>query len=229
MQESKKLYFCIRILSQKYDKFVTNDKRKMKEKVQENLEKRIKKGGRGKLYINADFADLGSPAAVRQALQRLQKEETIVRVFRGIYSYPKIDTELGLGVLRPSIWEIAQAMARRDQTIIIPTAAEAMNLLGLSTQVVANLVFFTNGSSRKVKIGAGHGITFIHTSNNRMLSYRSQLMMLVVLAMREIGEEQLTDEQWTLIKSHLEHVKKTDFIHDIKLCPVWIQEKLNAL
>lgn len=201
----------------------------MRDKTQENIENRIKHRGRGRLYVNADFADLGTPNAVRQALQRLQKEGRIIRVFRGIYCYPKIDTELGLGVLKPSLWEIAQAMARRDQTIIIPTAAEALNWLGLSTQVAANAVFYTNGSSRKVKIGSGRGITFIHTSDNRMLSFKSQLMLLVVLAMREIGEDGLTEEQWEIIKTHLKHVSKTDFNHDIKLAPIWIQEKLHTI
>ena len=201
----------------------------MRDKIQENIENRIKRRGRGKLYVNADFADLGTPNAVRQALQRLQKEGMIIRVFRGIYCYPMIDTELGLGVLKPSLWEIAQAMAHRDQTIIIPTASEALNLLGLSTQVAANAVFYTNGSSRKVKIGSGRGITFIHTSDNRMLSFKSQLMLLVVLAMREIGEDDLTEEQWEIIKTHLKHVSKTDFNQDIKLAPVWIQEKLHTI
>lgn len=201
----------------------------MRDKIQENIENRIKQRGRGKLYVNADFADLGTPNAVRQSLQRLQKGGMIIRVFRGIYCYPKIDTKLGLGVLKPSLWEIAQAMARRDQTIIIPTSAEALNLLGLSTQVAANAVFYTNGSSRKVKIGSGRGITFIHTSDNRMLSFKSQLMLLVVLAMREIGEDGLMEEQWEIIKTHLKHVSKTDFNHDIKLAPVWIQEKLHTI
>ena len=201
----------------------------MRDKIQENIENRIKRRGRGKLYVNADFADLGTPDAVRQALQRLQKEGFVIRVFRGIYSYPKIDKELGLGLLKPSLWEIAQAISRRDQTVIIPTASEALNLLGLSTQVAANAVFYTNGSSRKVKIGSGRGITFIHTSDNRMLAFKSQLMLLVVLAMREIGENQLTDVQWNIIKTHLKQINKTDFNHDIKLAPVWIQEKLHSL
>ena len=54
-------------------------------------------------------------------------------------------------------------------------------------------------------------------------------MLLVVLAMREIGENQLTDEQWNIIKTHLKQINKTDFNHDIKLAPVWIQEKLHSL
>ena len=32
----------------------------MRDKIQENIENRIKRRGRGKLYVNADFADLGT-------------------------------------------------------------------------------------------------------------------------------------------------------------------------
>lgn len=201
----------------------------MRDRVQTKIENRIKKKGRGKVYVNADFADLGSPDAVRQALQRLQKDGMIIRVFRGIYSYPKIDTELGLGVIATSYYEIAQAISRRDKTKIIPTPSFALNQLGLSTQVEANYVFYTNGSSRKVKIGKGKGITFIHTSDNKMLAFRSYLMLLITLSMREIGEEYLNDKHLEIIKEHLSYVKKAEYDHDIKIMPIWIQQRLHNL
>jgi len=201
----------------------------MKENVKENIENRIKKKGRGLLYVNSDFADLGSPDAVRQALQRIQKEGMIIRIFRGIYSYPKIDTKLGLGIISPSMWDIANAMARRDNAKIIPTASFALNQLGLSTQVPANAVFYTSGSSRRVKIGSGRGIMFIHTSDNKMLSFKSYLMLLITLSMREIGEEYLNDKHLDIIRGFLSHVTKTDYNHDIKLMPIWIQQKLYSI
>ena len=203
----------------------------MRDKVQEKIEKRIRRKGRGKLYVNVDFTDLGTPDAIRQALQRLQKEGLIIRIIRGIYCYPKIDNELGLGVLKPGLWEIADAIARRDRIILIPTPDEALNALGLSTQVPANTVFYTNGSSRNVPVGKGKGkgITFIHTSDNRMLAFRSKLMRLIVLAMREIGEEHLTERQWQIIKGYVVKVNAADFDHDIKLTPVWIQQKMHSI
>ena len=181
------------------------------------------------MYINSDFADLGSPDAVRQALQRMQKDGMIVRVLRGIYCYPKIDNELGMGVLSPSFYDIAQAIARRDNSKIIPTPSFALNQLNLSTQVTANVVFFTNGSSRRINIGSGRGITFVHTSDNKMLAFKSYLMLLITLSMREIGEQSLTDKHLDIIKEHLRNVKKSDYNHDIKLMPVWIQKKLHTL
>ena len=56
----------------------------MRDKVQEQIRQRIIRQGRGKLYVNTDFADFASPDAIRKALQRLSEEGFIIREFRGI-------------------------------------------------------------------------------------------------------------------------------------------------
>ena len=201
----------------------------MREKVQEQIRQRIVRRGRGKLYVNADFADLAKPDAIRKALQRLTEEGLLVRSFRGIYCYPKIETELGLGILLPNLWDIAEAIARRDQVKIAPTAANALNKLGLSTQVPLNAVFYTTGSARRVKVGNGNGILFIHSSDNKIFAYQSKLMQLIVLAMRDIGDGKLTDAELEKIKGFLSHVNEKDFKHDIRLAPIWIQQTLHQL
>ena len=199
----------------------------MRDKVQEQIRHRIVHRGRGKLYVNTDFSDLASPDAVRKALQRLSEEGFVIREFRGIYSYPKIDKELGLGPLRPTLWDIAQAIARRDHVRVAPSAGVALNKLGLSEQVPANAVFLTTGSARRVKVQGGKGILFKHSSDNNLFAYKSLLMQLIVLAMREIGECELTADELGIIQMHLAHVEEKDFAHDIRLAPVWIQETLH--
>ena len=100
----------------------------MRDKVQEQIRQRIIRQGRGKLYVNTDFANLASPDAVRKALQRLSDEGFIIREFRGIYSYPKIDKLFGFGALRPTLWDIAQAIARRDHTNAMRMAKACLTL-----------------------------------------------------------------------------------------------------
>ena len=51
-------------------------------------------------------------------------------------------------------------------------------------------------------------------------------MALVVTAMREIGEGNVTDEQMAIIKTHLEKVDEEDFKHDIQLAPIWVRKLL---
>ena len=125
---------------------------------------------------------------------------------QGIYCYPKIDTKWGSGVVPPSIEDIANGIAKRDKVRIVPTGAYVLNVLGLSKQVPANVVFFTDGSSRKVSVGKGNGILFKHTSEMRTFAYRSKLMLLIVMALREIGEENITEQQMNIIKGHLKNV-----------------------
>ena len=127
------------------------------------------------------------------------------------------------------LWDIAEAMARRDHVQVAPSTSVALNKLGLSTQVPMNAVFLTTGSARRVKVGNGKGILFQHSSDNKQFAYKSQLMQLIVFAMREIGEGKLTDEELGIIKSHLANVSEKEYAHDIRLAPVWIQETLHRL
>ena len=60
--------------------------------------------------------------------------------------------KLGLGVIYPSIFEIANEIAKREKSRLIPTGVYAMNRLGLSTQVPAKVIFLTNGALRTIKL-----------------------------------------------------------------------------
>ena len=201
----------------------------MRESIQYIINERIKQGKKGVFLFGQDFSDVGTPEAVKKALQRLEAVGTLVRIAPGIYYYPKIDTEFGLGVLYPSMLEIAEAIAKRDRATIVPTGSYALNMLGLSEQVPANVVFYTTGSTRRVPIGEGRGIQFIHTSSSKKLAYQSRLMMLIVAAIREIGREQLSQEHLSVIKGHLAHVSQEEYKHDIQLAPAWVRQLLYKL
>jgi hypothetical protein len=181
----------------------------------------------GELFFPDDFSSFGTSDAVRSALVRLCQSELIIRVAQGIYYYPKVDTKWGSGIIPPSIEEIANGIAKRDKVRIMPTGAYVLNILGLSTQVPANVVFVTDGSPRRISIGKGKGILFKHTSEMRNFAYQSQMMMLIVTAMREMGEGNITSEQLEIIKTHLEKVNAEEFQNDIQLAPIWVRKILQ--
>ena len=106
---------------------------------------------KGTIIFPENFADLGSEDAVRQALHRLSKNDILIRLAHGIYLYPKIDDILG--VLYPSLEEVAEAIAHRDKARIIPTGVQALNKLGLSTQIPMKAVYLTDGAPRDIKVG----------------------------------------------------------------------------
>jgi len=189
------------------------------------------KSKRGKLFFPDDFAALGTPDAIRLALGKLQKSGLLMRVAHGIYYYPKVNRNkyIKSKYLSPSIEEIANAIAKRDKIRIVPTGVYALNALGLSTQVPANAVFITDGAPRGISVGKGKGILFKHTSEARSLAYKSKLLMLIVSALREIGEGKVTAEQLEIVKSHFSHITKQEFEADIQLMPLWIRKILLSL
>ena len=175
----------------------------------------------GTVFFPSDFSKVGEKSAVLKALERMTSDGTIVRVARGIYCYPKIDKELGLGTLYPTYEEIAQAIAKRDRARIVPAGIYAMNRIGLSTQVPMNVVYLTDGSSRKVVINGNRGIQFKHVAPKN-LAFQNQLALLINSALKEIGQDNITEEDRTRIKSLLSNEPKDSILQDIKLMPDWM-------
>ncbi|MDR3367430.1 MAG: DUF6088 family protein [Prevotellaceae bacterium] len=196
------------------------------ESVEDKIKISIKKRGRGKLIFAGDYCSSGSSEAVFKALQRLQKSGLLMRVAHGIYYYPKKDMKYGSTPVPPTVEEIACGIAKRDKVRIVPTGIYALNALGLSTQVPANVVFITDGAPRRIVVGKGKGILFKHTSEARNLAYKSQLLMLIVAALREIGEGNATPQQLEIIKSHLANVSQKELNKDIPLMPLWVRKIL---
>ena len=63
--------------------------------VSKQIVKRIRGKGMGFVFTPKDFLDLGSRAAVDQALSRLTRRGTIRRLGRGLYDYPRVSPHLG--------------------------------------------------------------------------------------------------------------------------------------
>ncbi|MDR0436733.1 MAG: DUF6088 family protein [Bacteroidales bacterium] len=196
--------------------------------IDDKIIAKVKKCGRGKGYFSSDFASYGEGKSVSKALERLVKSQMLLRVARGLYYYPKIDKKLGLGILYPSWDEVALAIAKRDKARIAPTGVYAQNRLGLSTQVPMNIVFLTDGSPRRINIGKGKGILFKHTAPKN-LAFQSELAMLIVFALKEIKQENVTQEHLDKIKSLLQKVPKSEIMNDAKLMPAWIKSIIMKL
>ena len=193
----------------------------MAQSIENTIINSIRKRGMGTVFFPSDFSKVGEKSAVLKALERMTSDGTIVRVARGIYCYPKIDKELGLGTLYPTYEEIAQAIAKRDRARIVPAGIYAMNRIGLSTQVPMNVVYLTDGSSRKVVINGNRGIQFKHVAPKN-LAFQNQLALLINSALKEIGQDNITEEDRTRIKSLLSNEPKDSILQDIKLMPDWM-------
>lgn len=118
----------------------------------ERVVRRVRTNGEGYVFTPKDLLDLGTRAAVDQALSRLAREGVVRRLARGVYDYPRRDTVFGLRA--PSPDAVAQALARESGGTVQVTGALAANQLGWSEQVPAKSVYLTNGTGRSVRIGS---------------------------------------------------------------------------
>ena len=182
---------------------------------------------RGAIFFPSDFDDVATGTAVRQTLSRMVKRGEIIRVSRGIYCYPRSNPALGLDIIPPSAEDIAQRVAERDKVKIIPTGDQALNQLGLSTQVPGNAVYITNGARKKISLGKGRSIVFRESNEFRLFDFKSKVMMLAVSAMRSIGEDKIADDIISAIKKIVRNVSPEIYKHDIRLAPVWVRKKLE--
>ena len=182
----------------------------------------IKSKKYGTILFASDFADAGERKTINKAFERIALSGKIIRLARGIYCKPKVDTEFGFGVIYPSVDDVAQAIEQRYKCRIVPTGDTALNKLGLSTQVPMNAVYLTDGTPRRIKIYNGRGILFKHVVPKR-LDFKSELIMLITFALQTLGQGNLSEEQFSRIKQLLSNEPKERISEDLKLIPGWIR------
>lgn len=197
--------------------------------VKDRIKSQIVSKGRAKFWFVDDFLKDGNNDSVRKALQSLVTDGMLLRISNGVYYYPKVEQELGLGVLLPSKEDTAKAVAKHHHLKIAPTGIFALNALGLTTQMQTVVAFLTNGRARRIDLGDGRYINLIHSSVQKLFDYHSYVMILVIQAMLEFGEANVTDEVRRKLAEHLKTVSAKDFMHDLKIAPIWAQEMLKSL
>jgi cation transport regulator ChaC len=116
---------------------------------------------------------------------------------------------------------------RRDRIRIIPTGSAALHKLRLTTQIPMNMVFLTDGASRKIKIGKQH-ITF-KAAVARKMATKGPITTFVIQALQELGQKGIDEKVKEQLKSILANEDQKFIKHDAKLAPAWITKILNEL
>jgi len=196
----------------------------MENNVSQIIRQRVSNIEAGKLFTISDFQDINNDDLITRTLSRLQNEGVIVRVATGIYMNPK---KTQFGILHPTIDQIAQKIAERDKAQIMPTGDTALNILGFSNQVPMNAVYITNGAKRKVKVGE-RNIIFKNVIQKNF-QFKGKLLPLIIIALKELGANQLTDEiKDKIVKliSESSANERATMMHDVYLAPAWVKELL---
>lgn len=184
----------------------------------------------GSIVFAQDFSGDGTHESVRQQLVQFTKTGLLKRLSQGTYLLPK---KLGEhGDLLPPPEEIASALARRDKARIIPTGEVALWKLGLTTQVPLNYVYLTDGPSRVIKVEdtkgkTSYNIKFKHASPKNF-ALRGKISSQVILALKAIGEKNLTVELLEKIESLIMRENIDDLSYDLTIAPAWISKLIKT-
>ncbi len=184
------------------------------------IKKRIYSKDKGFVFTKSYFLDLGSRTAIAKALERLADSGAIRRLSRGLYDYP--EKHPTLGDLPVNYERIAQALAGRDNLKIQPSGAYAANLLGLTEQVPAKIVFLTDGSHRKIQIKNQQIILKRTTPKN--MATAGKMSGLVIQALRFMGQSFIDDRVIDILKKRLTSKDKRMLIADIRYAPAWVEK-----
>jgi hypothetical protein len=188
--------------------------------IENKIFERMKKAKRGLVFFTSDFAAYGNGKACNKALERLAKQEKIMRVGRGIYAIPRKSKFFGR--VPPGVEEIAQGIARRDKARIIPSGLFAENLLGLSTQTPMKIIYLTDGTPRKLMIDE-MPLIFKKTSPKNLATW-GKVSGLVLQALKSIRKDRITDDVIEKVVNILKKENPKYLANDIKLAPEWIRE-----
>ena len=187
--------------------------------------KRIRAKHRGWVFTPRQFAGLGTRAAIDQALSRLQRSGQIRRLTRGVYEFPKIHPKIG--VLSPSPEAIAKALAERTGSRIMVSGAKAANLLGLSTQVPLQNLFWTEGPSRTIRIG-NQTVALKHVAPSKMIGAGTEAG-IVIQAVRSLGKKGVQEIPVLTLAKQLPRPVKRAVRRLTPAAPAWSQPVLNQI
>jgi len=194
--------------------------------IEDKIVSRIYGNGMGWAFSQADFADLGSRSAIDLALHRREKEGLIRRVLRGIYDYPRFSRVLEKPV-SPDIDQVAHALARKFGWRIQPDGPTAQNLLGLSTQVPAKVIYLSDGPDRSYVVGRT-SLAFDHTVLKEA-GFKLPESRLVVQALKAYGEGRITPKIITLIRKKLDPKLRQRILLDTKTSTGWVYAAIQEV
>ena len=190
------------------------------ESVRDKILKRVWRRGRGYAFSSKDFLSVGTRASVDKALSNLVREEKIRRVARGLYDYPRVSELLG-GELSPDADQVAQAVARKHGQTIVASGAWAANVLGLTTQVPARIVYLTEGPPRELRVGKQE-IEFRRVVPTSLRGAGNTLSSLVVQALRHLGRDRVDESVLNRLRTKLTDTDRRRLLADARYAPDWV-------
>lgn len=195
--------------------------------TQDTVLSKIYGNGKGYAFSSMDFIRDFPRDNIDKALSELVKKGKIRRVARGIYDYPKY-SKLLLQNLSPDMEQVAYAYARKFNWQIEVSGDTALNILGLSTQIVAKYIYLSNGPSKEYVILDNMVLAF-KGSSLKNIGFKYKESSLIVQALRALGKDHINDMVITKIRSQIDEKMFGKILKDTKTSTDWIYETIKEI
>lgn len=190
----------------------------------EAIRNRINAIGIGEPFTSTQFNALGTRASIDQTLFRLVKKGEITRLSRGVFVRPKKSRYVGEVTPEPA--KVAQAIANARGETVQVHGAEAARLLGLTTQMPIQAVFYTSGPTRELKLG-NLPLLLKHVAR-RKLAMSGRPAGLALSALWYLGKEHVTPTTIKTIREKLTPEAFAEFKAETSSMPAWMANTLHS-
>jgi hypothetical protein len=189
--------------------------------IHQQIADKISRLGTGELVFPVDFRGVGSEDAIKMSLSRHVKENRLERLGHGIY------LKAGKVSKMPAPEIVARAIAKKENVRIRPAGQSALYQLGMTTTQPGELIYLTDGEPRNIKIG-NQRLIFKSTTAKK-LSLSDTTSGLLVLALDELGKDQVTEKLTSQITEKLKSIDQKAWLKDLQLATGWIYNLLIKL
>lgn len=190
------------------------------------IKEKIRSSRPGSVFVASDFKDIAKAETINTTLARLSNEGILRRIQWGLYEYPEYNDFLG-EYIAPSPHEIAKAIARNFDWEIAPSGDNALNQLGLSTQVPATLTYACNGAYKEYQFG-NTTIKFKKTSN-RDFANGNKKTALAIQALKALGKTNISEKTLTTISGFFTKDELSSLLTAAQHTTAWISEYLKVI
>lgn len=166
--------------------------------------------------------DLGSRAAVDQALSRLVRDQRLDRIFQGVYMRP-IQTRFGMR--SPRLKKALLALAELWGEPIAPSGGAAANVLGLIPQNQIVPTCLTSGPDRVLHIG---GRVYLRHAPRWQLAFPFRPAGTVIRALCWLGREEVRENLERVIPQ-LSAGDRAELFSACAILPTWMAEPVGAV
>jgi len=194
--------------------------------IDSQILRRMRSRGKGRAFTPSDFLDLGTRAAVDQALSRNARAGRIRKVARGLYDVPRDHPVMGR--LSPTTDAVVQAVARRTGLRLLPSGAHAANAFGLSDQVPVRAVYSADvRRSRLIKLGKSS--ILLQPAGARTLATAGTVGGDLIQALRWLGRSNVNADTVARLRRNLRATDKAKLLAQIHHAPAWVADVLRQV